>query len=48
MKKETINKKTYDSPTIEITEFSMKDSIATSGGVGTAFFEQVWGGGGDV
>lgn len=42
MKKETINKKTYDSPTIEITEFSMKDSIATSGLVGASLFEEVW------
>ena len=47
MKNETLKKKTYDSPTIEITEFSMKDSIATSG-VGAAFFEQVWGGGDGV
>ncbi|MBG0762347.1 hypothetical protein IY230_01815 [Acholeplasma laidlawii] len=45
MKKETLKKKTYDSPTIEITEFSMKDSIATSG---AGLNEQVWGGGGDV
>ena len=46
MKKETINKKTYDSPTIEVTEFSMKDSIATSGGGtrGTGLWEQMWGG----
>ncbi|WP_168711713.1 hypothetical protein [Acholeplasma laidlawii] len=45
MKKETLKKKTYDSPTIEITEFSMKDSIATSGGTqGTSLWEQMWGG----
>ena len=45
MKKETLKKKTYDSPTIEITEFSMKDSIATSAGIqGTGLWEQMWGG----
>lgn len=44
MKKETLKKKTYDSPTIEVTEFSMKDSIATSGTQGTSLWEQMWGG----
>lgn len=46
MKKETLKKKTYDSPTIEITEFSMKDSIATSGlnAKGLFGFEEIWGG----
>ena len=34
----------YISPTIEVIEFSIEDSIATSG-VGASLFEQVWGGG---
>lgn len=35
---------TYNSPKIEIIEFSIEDSIATSG-LGAGLFEQVWGGG---
>ena len=41
------DKRVYETPTFDFFEFSMKDSIATSG-VGAAFFEQVWGGGGSV
>jgi len=34
----------YISPILEVIEFSIEDSIATSG-VGASLFEQVWSGG---
>ena len=37
--------KVYDSPSIEIIEFQLEDSIATSGDPqGVAFIEEFWGG----
>lgn len=41
MKKNKTIKKTYDSPKLEIIEFSIKDSIATSAGAnGVGLWEQ--------
>lgn len=37
-------RKDYEKPYIEVTEFSMKDSIAASMN-GASLFEQIWGGG---
>jgi len=40
-----MKKKVYDSPSIEIVEFQLEDSIAASGDKqGVAFFEDFWGG----